>query len=95
MKYICCFFFFFIIIIIGASYKQIYQHIEDWRHYMSYFVIESHQLCYRLFSTLQYDVIGRYVGWLVGFFVASIIDKDCCCCVFSCIHVFIYDEVDM
>ena len=57
---ICCFFLFiFFLIIKGASYKQIYQHIEDWRHIMSYFMIESHRLCYRLLSTLQHDVIGR------------------------------------
>lgn len=42
----------------GASYRLVYDHIEDWRHLMTYFLIERYRDCLDSLSTLRYDAVG-------------------------------------
>lgn len=42
----------------GASYRLVYDHIEDWRHLMTYFLIERYRDCLDFLSTLRYDAVG-------------------------------------
>ena len=42
----------------GASYRLVYDHIEDWRHLMTYFLIERYRDCLDFLSTLSYDAVG-------------------------------------
>ena len=42
----------------GVSYRVVYDHIEEWRHLMTYFLIERYQDCLDLLATLRYDAVG-------------------------------------
>jgi hypothetical protein len=49
----------------GQSYTKIHQQMEDWRHYMSYFVLERHQLANHLLRSRVFDVFG--VNYIVKY----------------------------
>jgi hypothetical protein len=42
----------------GVSYREIYPQIEDWRHFMMYFLVEQHKKCLNLLYSEQFDALG-------------------------------------
>ncbi len=46
----------------GVSYATIYPMIEEWRHYMTHFLIEKHKTAFHLLQSGEYDVYGVNYG---------------------------------
>jgi hypothetical protein len=46
----------------GISYATIYPQIEEWRHFMTYFMIEKHKSAYHILRSGEYDVFGVNYG---------------------------------
>jgi hypothetical protein len=42
----------------GISYRTPYPQIEDWRHFMSYYLVERYQSCLHLLESQAFDAVG-------------------------------------
>eukprot|EP01040_Poterioochromonas_malhamensis_P007581 gene7581-8184_t len=42
----------------GVSYREIYAQIDDWRHFMLYFLVERYKVCLSLLESGEYDSLG-------------------------------------
>jgi hypothetical protein len=42
----------------GVSYRETYPQIEDWRHFMLYFLVEQHERCLHLLYSEEFDALG-------------------------------------
>jgi hypothetical protein len=42
----------------GISYRTPYPQIEDWRHFMSYYLVERYEACLHLLQSQAFDAVG-------------------------------------